>query len=627
MSDIPNPFNGLVDDAAIVTWLEQFEPDEYGIIETLLKHFRFYGPAGVNSALRTLHARVMQVVKRPLSNVWFIPVGYVAKSGSAIAYFYKTQNDIPQERFILSTDLEKIRLSEQDAVVFLDDYIGSGHQGRQVWDTVLSINPAGPSTCPFVFAAIVGTEAGLTHLHATTQFDVCTVDVLREDARPLAEASKIFPDPMVREYARSVLNKYGERLYPNAPLGYANSQGILGFFYSTPNNTLPIFWSTLDGWKPLLPHKESYRDPAFLAGPPSGLPKEVAARGGEGVLKGIAKLEEYDIPTDEAMRLLDEFRRLDILLSLVPAIKALGIGGQGLAALLRVAAKMRHLRHEREGVCASLLIVPDTVPRDSIGSLFVSATEGLHLSNEKEVLSLSQLIDGFDGAVVAKASGSVLGDTTFRKTSNTSYPLLPERYHRAARASLDTRGLLFLFSGDDRATVFYSGKRLLGYRGASWHLQLPDLEQGIRQFARLNAVDPNALLHVFRLALRLSDEGHGALITIGDHEAVLRLSDKPKTGHFTWSNLHLRSSDSDAVIGLMRQDGATIISDEGAIIQGMTFLRPPAGAPGVEEVGKGSKHSTAAKISGATGCIAVAVSVDGQITVFTKGEVLLKLMG
>jgi DNA integrity scanning protein DisA with diadenylate cyclase activity len=47
----------------------------------------------------------------------------------------------------------------------------------------------------------------------------------------------------------------------------------------------------------------------------------------------------------------------------------------------------------------------------------------------------------------------------------------------------------------------------------------------------------------------------------------------------------------------------------------------------VEEVGKGSKHSSAAKISKISEAIVFAVSVDGRITLFSHGEHALKRMG
>jgi hypothetical protein len=627
MTPPTNPFRGAVSDDVILEWLGQFEPEEQDIIERLLASFRFYGFDTINSHLRQLHTQILTVTGVPATSIWYVPVGYVAKSGSVIAYFYKTQNDIPQERFILASDLATVRATNSTAIVFLDDYIGSGHQARQVWDAILSINPRIADKCPIVFGALMGTRAGIEHLSRTTGFKVCVVDHITEADLPLSASSRVFPAEPDRSRARAILEKYGARLYPQAPLGYENSQGLLGFIYSTPNNTLPIFWSTEGGWKPLLPHKESYRDPAFLFGPPAGLPREAQILSPAKPLVESAKLAEYDISPEIASKIFTEFRRTDIFLVLAPVVRRLGLGETTFSRLLRLIGELKNLVHEREGVSSSVMMVPDDCSLDALGKLVVSAAVETDLASVDEILSMIQLVPATEGALIVRASGAVLGGTLFRATGETSYPLLPPRYHKAARASLDARGLLFFFSGDGRAAVFYQGNRILVYRGASWHLQPSDIEGGIRTLAEDYAIDPAALNHVFQLSLRLSDESHGALLTIGDHANVLAIAEPPKTQHIHWAEMHVGSTENEAILGLMRQDGATIISADGTVVQGMTFLRPPVNAPGVVELGRGSKHSTASKISGATRCLAFAVSVDGQVSVFGNGDVLFKVMG
>lgn len=125
----------------------------------------------------------------------------------------------------------------------------------------------------------------------------------------------------------------------------------------------------------------------------------------------------------------------------------------------------------------------------------------------------------------------------------------------------------------------------------------------------------------------MSDEGIGALITVGDHENVLKICDPPNTSHIRWMPTYLNRTSDEAIMGLMSQDGSTVISKDGSMVQSMTFLRPPVGAEGEEEVGRGSKHSTAAKVSGITNAICVAISVDGRITIYSRGKIAFKMMG
>ena len=622
-----NPFDGAVDDEAIASWLKQFEQEERQVIAALLPHFRFYSFARVTKKLTTLHQAIARGLNLDAPSIWYIPVGYVAKSGSLIAYLYRTTNDIPQERFILATDLAKVVLRKDTAVVFLDDYIGSGHQARQVWDGVLSINPKAPSLCTFVFGALVGTESGIGHVESTTGFKIYVVDQLSEVDMPLGLSSRIFTTDVDRLRAGEILKRYGWKLDPKAPLGYANSQGLLAFFYSTPNNTLPIFWSTESGWRPLLPHKESYRDPALLFGPPSGLPSEVQAGSPRKPIVESVKLSEYDIAPEASIKIFTEFKRGDIYLVLAPIIKSLGLSDMSLGDLLRLMGELKHLVHEREGISSSLLVVPQDMSPDSVGKTVFSAGAGTSLSGTSDLIPLVQFIRGYDGALVVKPDGAVLGTVLFRDTGPTSYTLIPERYHKAARASLDSRGLLFLFNGDGRAAAFYQGNRILVYRGSSWHLQPSDIDAGLGAIATGYRVTAIVLQKIFRLAIRLSDEGSGALITVGDHDHVLTYAEIPKIAHLKWTEMNVVTSESEALMGLMRQDGATIINAAGSVVQGMTFLRPPADARGIVEAGRGSKHSTAAKISGITNSLAVAISVDGIVTVFGKGEIVLKLMG
>jgi len=178
-----------------------------------------------------------------------------------------------------------------------------------------------------------------------------------------------------------------------------------------------------------------------------------------------------------------------------------------------------------------------------------------------------------------------------------------------------------------RPLPMLQGQRILSYRGAMWHLHTAELHRGIRDLSSRHGIDVPVLEEVLRLSIRLSDESKGALITVGCHDSVIKFSDPPKTGHITWERMRLGESPDESILGLMSQDGATIVSGSGEVVQGMTFLRPPAGTVAEEEVGKGSKHSTAAKISKIAGAVCVAVSVDGRVTVYSRGAIAFKIMG
>ena len=622
-----NPFAPTISNERLNDWFSQFEDSEKPTIARLVDAFQYYDPETINEKLRELHKRILDSAAVPTSSIFFVPVGYVAKSGSAITYFFKTQNDVSQEQFILPSDIETMIPASDKAFVFLDDYIGTGRQARQVWDGLASANPKLLEISKMIFASIVAREQGIEHLTENSGFEVMSIDVVKTKDIPLSDESAIFPSTEERGVARSILEKYGARLHPEAPLGYASSQGLLGFFYSTPNNTLPIFWSTEKGWNPLLPHKESFRDPASLFGPPSGLPISIRLGDDKKPLIETSQFSDYEINPEIAIQIFNEFRRVDVFLVLAPIIKTLGIEHADFSKFLVLINALKILNHEREPVSSSVVIAPDGCPPDAFGQVVVETDGEVSLDAMDKIKSMAPLLDGSKGAMVFDRKGRLKKTVLFRDTGITSYQMIPAEYHCVARTSLDTRGLVFYFSGDGRSSVFFRGSRILVYRGASWHLQPTDIEVGVADLANRASINVDALKHVFRLAAELSNSGHGGLLTVGDHVNVLKISERPETSHMVWPDMKVNTVATEAITGLMRQDGATIIDNEGNIVQGMTFLRPPVETEGRVEVGKGSKHSTASKVSGATDCVSLAISVDGQITVFFGGDIVLKLMG
>ncbi len=125
----------------------------------------------------------------------------------------------------------------------------------------------------------------------------------------------------------------------------------------------------------------------------------------------------------------------------------------------------------------------------------------------------------------------------------------------------------------------------------------------------------------------MSEENLGALLVLGDADAVLARSDAPDISHLAWiASAAIESLSDEELINLAKQDGATVIDAATARFRGcMVLLRPGATTHAEIGPGKGARHSSAAKISAEVGALAITVSQDGPITVYDAGRRVLLL--
>lgn len=124
----------------------------------------------------------------------------------------------------------------------------------------------------------------------------------------------------------------------------------------------------------------------------------------------------------------------------------------------------------------------------------------------------------------------------------------------------------------------------------------------------------------------MSEQNLGAIFVLGDADAILERSDPPEISSFaTITGTHMDRLTKQELINFAKQDGATVIDIQGQFRGCMVLLRPMADTHAEIGLGKGARHSSAAKISAEAQCLAVTVSQDGPITVYDSGQRVLSL--
>jgi hypothetical protein len=277
-------------------WLENFdevptgEGDEQLHALYLLRHFMYFGDRQIRALLKALYRDlfkypiVEQIRKRnadttdaafllrefdkELQKTRFVGIGNPAESGTHLLYPFRQVNDLPPELFIDSTRVVSPHTfsNQEDEInryVFIDDLCGSGEQAEIYTDSFLEKLKAVKPEAYLAYHLLIATTDGLRRLRENTLFNSvdCVIE-LDETFKCFSPESRYFQPtshPINPEFAEKVCRKYGQRLYPQDPLGGGGAQLLIGFSHNTPDNSLPIFWFDDPPVAPWTPIFKRYR--------------------------------------------------------------------------------------------------------------------------------------------------------------------------------------------------------------------------------------------------------------------------------------------------------------------------------------------------------------------------------
>ncbi|HEY5177267.1 MAG TPA: hypothetical protein VII95_17040 [Terriglobales bacterium] len=150
------------------------------------------------------------------------------------------------------------RKNDCKAIVFVDDFIGTGGTLEEC------VRNLTPQVCELLkttafssyVIAVTGfgvgqgrVEAALGAQGLNTGVHVC--DPIPGSQMLFCEQSVVFPDLSDRLKAKDIAFEYGNKLLPDAPLGFGDCEAVVVFENKIPNNCLPILWKESKDWQPL----------------------------------------------------------------------------------------------------------------------------------------------------------------------------------------------------------------------------------------------------------------------------------------------------------------------------------------------------------------------------------------
>ncbi|MCB0195024.1 MAG: AMP-binding protein [Anaerolineae bacterium] len=248
----------------------------------------------------------------------------------------------------------------------------------------------------------------------------------------------------------------------------------------------------------------------------------------------------------------------------------------------------------------------------------------------KNLTALAKMVDGKVLGYVIDKHGYVRGIHKLddQLDYQTNHALLGPQFRRHAAISGLCDALVFYVPrGGKQVRVFAEGQLVGRYSNGDWSQDvMPHVDNVLSQLANEKSVDFDLIKRLLRCAFQMSEDNLGAIFIVGNADAVIEKSDAPEISHFAWIFGTAVSSLSDEeLINFAKQDGATVIDQKGKFRGCMVLLRPDSGTKADIGPGKGARHSSAAKISAETHCMAITVSQDGPITVYNNGHRVLSL--
>jgi hypothetical protein len=297
ISYIKSIWLGKVNYPQVEEWLSNFNnpDDEVSEIEKvnmlyLLSKFSYLGEKEIKILLESLYndlfkqpkineirsdnkntmniALISDEFQKILDKTFFVSVGTAANSGGHLLYpFNKVNTDVDEKHcktqdaimtVVEQFEYEHVILTNEniDCYIFLDDIIGTGDQVLSKLRKHIRLLREKKTDLVIKYFSMLATSKGLKTVRDSNLFDeVKTVFELDDSFISLEEGSRYYNSSLKEvsiTIAKQVALSYGTKHKLYSPvLGHGECQLLLGFNYNTPDNSLPIFWSDKNQWKPI----------------------------------------------------------------------------------------------------------------------------------------------------------------------------------------------------------------------------------------------------------------------------------------------------------------------------------------------------------------------------------------
>lgn len=229
----------------VVRWLAQFDDDDLPLATHVLGSVHYINATNIRAMTQQLFDMALaEFDGKGITRAAFVAVGSLGAGSGTVARVLRDAIQRTNHRLVSMLELSRAAPGEFDAIVFIDDFSGTGESLEDWWTDVESlVRPV--STQVFVGLLVLNEMARarievFADILAVEELDV-THNTLSDDGTAFTAQQKT----RVREYClrTGVATEYQS--------GYGDCALLLAFRHGCPDNSLPILWEKNDHWRSL----------------------------------------------------------------------------------------------------------------------------------------------------------------------------------------------------------------------------------------------------------------------------------------------------------------------------------------------------------------------------------------
>jgi hypothetical protein len=254
LSDHQNDVENAVDrfgdhegmsEVRVLRWLEQFPDEDLPLAVQVIRSVKYYNTVNLRLMTRQLfQIAVNELREQGYRHLVFVPVGDPGSGSSIVARVLRDLVRGTRHRMLSMVDLSKVERGAIDAIIFLDDFSGTGMKLEKWWETVEPmIRPIDRAV--FVGLLVLNDQAR----QRIEQFArVLAVEELDNAQNIFTNDNHAFSH---RQKARLLGHCQRTGCGVEFERGFGRCGLLLAFKHGCPNNSLPVLWYSTGRWRAL----------------------------------------------------------------------------------------------------------------------------------------------------------------------------------------------------------------------------------------------------------------------------------------------------------------------------------------------------------------------------------------